>query len=77
MNLCNGKSTFAIYADIGTLGEGSVALADALGVWSDARSRGESDEILYLFRAPAICGHGRSVRSRARVNSCCCTIRAE
>ncbi len=30
MNLNNGKSSFAIYADIGTLGEGSIALADAL-----------------------------------------------
>jgi hypothetical protein len=49
MNLRNGKSSFAIYADIGTLGEGSVALADALGIWSDARHGGESDGILYLL----------------------------
>ena len=49
MNLRNGKSSFAIYADIGTLGEGSVALADALGIWSDARRGGESDGILYLL----------------------------
>ena len=49
MNLRNGKSAFAIYADIGTLGEGSVALADALGIWSDARHGGASDEILYLL----------------------------
>jgi hypothetical protein len=49
MNLRNGKSSFAIYADIGTLGEGSVALADALGIWSDARRGGASDEILYLL----------------------------
>jgi len=49
MNLRNGKSSFAIYADIGTLGEGSVALADALGIWSDARQGGASDEILYLL----------------------------
>jgi len=47
MNLRNGKSSFAIYADIGTLGEGSVALADALGIWSDARHGGTSDNILY------------------------------
>jgi glycosyl hydrolase group 75 (putative chitosanase) len=47
MNLRNGKSSFAIYADIGTLGEGSVALADALGIWSDARHGGASDSILY------------------------------
>ena len=48
-NLRNGKSSFAIYADIGTLGEGSVALADALGIWSDARQGGASDGILYLL----------------------------
>jgi hypothetical protein len=48
-NLRNGKSSFAIYADIGTLGEGSVALANALGIGSDARDGGESDGILYLL----------------------------
>jgi hypothetical protein len=49
MNLRNAKSSFAIYADIGTLGEGSVALADDLGVRSNARHGGESDGILYLL----------------------------
>jgi Fungal chitosanase of glycosyl hydrolase group 75 len=49
MNLRNGKSTFAIYADVGTVGEGSVALADALGIRSDARYGGESEGILYLW----------------------------
>ena len=49
MNLRNGRSSFAIYADIGTLGEGSVALADSLGIRSDARLGGESDGILYLL----------------------------
>jgi hypothetical protein len=48
-NLRNGKSSFAIYADIGTLGEGSVALAEALGIRSNARNGGESDGILYLL----------------------------
>jgi hypothetical protein len=48
VNLGNGKSSFAIYADIGTLGEGSVALANVLGIQSDARHGGESDGILYL-----------------------------
>lgn len=53
VNLRNGKSAFAIYADIRTLGEGSVALADALGISSDARhggqSSGQSKGILYLL----------------------------
>jgi Fungal chitosanase of glycosyl hydrolase group 75 len=48
MNLRNGKSSYAIYADIGTMGEGSIALADKLGIWSDARRGGQSDGILYL-----------------------------
>jgi hypothetical protein len=48
-NLRNGKSSFAIYADIGTIGEGSIALADALRIWSDARHGGESDGILYVL----------------------------
>lgn len=48
MNLQNGKFSYAIYADIGTLGEGSVALADNLGISSDARDGGESDGVLYL-----------------------------
>ncbi len=51
MNLRNGKSSLAIYADIGTFGEGSVALADALGIPSDARHGGQSDGILYLLFA--------------------------
>jgi Fungal chitosanase of glycosyl hydrolase group 75 len=48
MNLRNGKSSYAIYADIGTMGEGSIALADNLRIWSDARRGGQSDGILYL-----------------------------
>ena len=48
MNLRNGRSSFAIYADIGTVGEGSIALADALGISSNARHGGASDGILYV-----------------------------
>jgi hypothetical protein len=48
MNLQNGKSSYAIFADIGTMGEGSIALADNLGIWSDARRGGQSGAILYL-----------------------------
>jgi hypothetical protein len=49
LNLRNGKSSFAIYADIGAIGEGSVALADAVGIRSDARRGGAADGILYLL----------------------------
>jgi len=49
VNLRNSKSSFAIYADIGTLGEGSVALAETLGISPNARHGGESDGVLYLL----------------------------
>jgi len=49
VNLRNGKSSFAIYADIGTLGECSVALAKALGISPNARQGGESDGVLYML----------------------------
>ncbi len=49
VNLRNGKSVFAIYADIGTIGEGSVALAERLGISPNARQGGESDGVLYMF----------------------------
>ena len=48
MNLRNGKSGYAIFADVGALGEGSVALADHLGINSDARRGGARGGILYL-----------------------------
>jgi hypothetical protein len=50
-NLQNGKSSPAIYADTGPpnrIGEGSVALAETLGLWPDARSGGTTRGILYL-----------------------------
>jgi hypothetical protein len=49
INLRNGKSSYAIYADVGAFGEGSIALADALGVSSNARHGGQSGGILYLL----------------------------
>lgn len=50
-NLRNGKSSFAIFADIGAFGEGSIALADNLGIWSDARRGGSWGGIAYLVFA--------------------------
>ncbi len=50
-NLENGESSPAIFADTGPsdrIGEGSVALADDLGLWADARSGGTTRGILYL-----------------------------
>ena len=48
-NLQNGKSSPAIYADTGPpIGEGSIALAENLGLWSDARNGGTTRGILYV-----------------------------
>ena len=48
VNLRNGRSSYAIFADIGTLGEGSIALADNLGIHSDARVGGTRGGVLYV-----------------------------
>ncbi len=48
VNMRDGRSAYAIFADIGRLGEGSIALADNLGIWSDARRGGRWGGILYL-----------------------------
>jgi hypothetical protein len=47
-NLRTGRSSYAIFADIGTFGEGSVALAGNLGIWPDARQGGTRGGVLYL-----------------------------
>lgn len=50
-NQRNGKSSPAIYADVGPgnhLGEGSVALANALGINSDARKGGVDGGLVYV-----------------------------
>lgn len=50
-NQRNGKSSFAIYGDVGPadrIGEGSVALAENLGIHSDARNGGARRGIMYL-----------------------------
>jgi Fungal chitosanase of glycosyl hydrolase group 75 len=50
-NLRNGRSSYAIFGDVGPydrIGEGSVALAENLGIRSDARNGGARRGILYL-----------------------------
>jgi hypothetical protein len=47
----NGKSSYAIFGDVGPydrIGEGSVALAENLGIRSDARNGGARGGVLYL-----------------------------
>jgi len=48
-NQRNGASSYAIFADVGTFGEGSIALADNLGIHSDARIGGTRGGILYVL----------------------------
>jgi hypothetical protein len=48
----NGKSSYAIFGDIGPydrIGEGSVALAESLGIRSDARNGGTWRGVFYLL----------------------------
>jgi hypothetical protein len=50
-NQRNGKSSYAIFGDVGPfdrIGEGSVALAENLGIRSDARNGGTRRGVLYL-----------------------------
>lgn len=50
-NRRNGKSSYAIFGDVGPhdrIGEGSVALAENLGIHSDARNGGARGGIVYL-----------------------------
>jgi hypothetical protein len=50
-NLRNSKSSYALFGDVGPydrIGEGSVALAENLGIRSDARNGGARGGILYL-----------------------------
>jgi Fungal chitosanase of glycosyl hydrolase group 75 len=48
VNLWNGDYSYAIFGDVGTLGEGSIALANNLGISSDARHGGTWWGVLYL-----------------------------
>ncbi len=60
-NTRNGKFSYAIFADIGTLGEGSIALAENLGISSDARRGGTRGGILYHVFAGSGNGKPRSL----------------
>jgi glycosyl hydrolase group 75 (putative chitosanase) len=54
-NNATGKCSFAIYADIGPsnqIGEGSMALADALGINSDPKKGGTSNETVAMIYFP-------------------------
>lgn len=61
MNMRTGAWSYAIFADVGTFGEGSIALADHLGIWSDARRGGTWGGIFYLVFPGSGNGQPRSV----------------
>ncbi|HKQ87915.1 MAG TPA: glycoside hydrolase family 75 protein [Candidatus Acidoferrales bacterium] len=61
VNIRRGIAANAIFADIGTLGEGSIALADALGIWSNAREGGTRGGILYVVYPGSGNRHPRSL----------------
>jgi len=68
-NQRNGKSSYAIFGDVGPydrIGEGSVALAENLGVRSDARNGGARGGILFLVFPGS--GNGRP-RTIEEINS--------
>ena len=56
-----GKYSYAIFADIGALGEGSIALAENLGIWSDARRGGSRAGVSYVVFPGSGDGHPKSV----------------
>jgi hypothetical protein len=61
MNIRSGAWSYAIFADTGTFGEGSIALADNLGIWSDAREGGRRGGVLYLVFPGTGNGQPRSI----------------
>jgi hypothetical protein len=64
LNQRNGKSSYAIFGDVGPsdrIGEGSVALAENLGIRSDARNGGTRRGILYLVFPGSGNGRPRTV----------------
>lgn len=68
-NRRNGKGSYAIFGDVGPhdrIGEGSVALAENLGIRSDARNGGARGGILYLVFPGS--GNGRP-RTLDEINS--------
>jgi Fungal chitosanase of glycosyl hydrolase group 75 len=56
-----GRYSYAIFADIGTLGEGSIALAENLGIWSDARRGGSRAGVSYVVFPGSGDGRPKSV----------------
>ncbi len=65
----SGKSSFAIFADVGAFGEGSIALAENLGIHSDARRGGISGGIFYLVFPGSGDGRPKSIEDINRIGA--------
>lgn len=71
VNTTNGKRAYAIFADVGPngkIGEGSIALARALGINADPRHGGVSGGISYLVFPKSGRGQGK-LRTRDDINA--------
>jgi LysM repeat protein len=70
INLRNMKIAHAIFADLGPndkIGEGSIALAQALGINSNPKTGGTDGDILYIVHPGSGAG-GNRLRSLAEIN---------
>jgi hypothetical protein len=70
-NTANGKRAYAIFADVGPpgkIGEGSIALAKALGINASPRRGGVSGGVTYLVFPESGQGQGK-LRTRAEINA--------
>jgi hypothetical protein len=66
VNQANGRSAYAIFADVGPqgrIGEGSIALAKALGIPANPRHDGVEDRITYLIFP------GSTARPKSHINA--------
>jgi len=64
-----GRYSLAIFADIGAFGEGSIALADGLGIRSDARRGGSPAGISYVVFPGSGNGRPKSVDEIKRIGA--------
>lgn len=67
VNQANGRSAYAIYADVGPkgrIGEGSIALAEALGIPADPRHDSVEDGVTYLIFPGSVRRAGNHITTR-------------
>jgi len=79
LNERNGRSAYAIYADVGPrgrIGEGSIALAKALGMSADPRRSQACGYITYLIFPGSGAGGWNQIKS-ARIRSAAARLHHE